>query len=100
MRSLSGIPFGFIDQAAGSNPAHLPRIRNRGAGGYSVWGERRKIAAATLVQMPNCPQCGAELGSGDPGGLCPACLIQGAFERSAGVDQSRTQTIDTATAAA
>src|SRR5438045_3586873 len=50
--------------------------------------------------MPNCPQCEAELGSGDPAGLCPKCLIQGAFDSSAGVDESGTQTIDTATAAA
>jgi eukaryotic-like serine/threonine-protein kinase len=40
------------------------------------------------------------LGSGDPGGLCPACLIQGAFDSSVGADESGTQTIDTATAAA
>src|SRR6478672_9513303 len=32
--------------------------------------------------MPNCPQCGAELGSSDPAGLCPRCLIQGALESS------------------
>ena len=50
--------------------------------------------------MPNCPQCGAELGSGDPAGLCPKCLIQGAFDSSVGADESATQTIDTATAAA
>ena len=51
--------------------------------------------------MPNCPQCGGELGSGDPAGLCPSCLIQGAFDSSVGADdESRTQTIDTATAGA
>ena len=50
--------------------------------------------------MPNCPQCGAELGSGDPAGLCPQCLILGAFDSSVGADESGTQTIDTATAAA
>src|SRR5712692_9767605 len=50
--------------------------------------------------MPNCPQCGAELGSADPAGLCPTCLIQGAFESSAGAGESGTQTIDTATAEA
>jgi tetratricopeptide (TPR) repeat protein len=50
--------------------------------------------------MPNCPHCEAELGSGDPAGLCPKCLIQGAFDSSVGTDESRTQTIDTATAAA
>ncbi len=47
--------------------------------------------------MPNCPQCEAELGSGDPAGLCPQCLILGAFESSMGVDESGTRTIDTAT---
>src|SRR5215813_3758398 len=50
--------------------------------------------------MPCCPQCGAELGSGDPAGLCPKCLIQGALESSVGADESRTQTSGTATAAA
>jgi eukaryotic-like serine/threonine-protein kinase len=50
--------------------------------------------------MPNCPQCGAELDSGDPAGLCPKCLILGAFESSVGSDESGTQTIDTATAEA
>ena len=50
--------------------------------------------------MPNCPQCGEELGSGDPAGLCPKCLIQGAFDSSVGADEFRTQTIDTSSAAA
>src|SRR4051794_14514020 len=49
--------------------------------------------------MPNCPQCGAELDSGGPAGLCPKCLIQGAFDSSVCADESGTQTIDTATAA-
>jgi len=48
--------------------------------------------------MPTCPQCEAELGSGDPAGLCPQCLILGAFESSVGTDESGTKTIDTATA--
>src|SRR5579863_2526162 len=48
--------------------------------------------------MPKCPQCGAELGSGDPARLCPKCLIQGAFDTSIGADESATQTIDTAAA--
>jgi len=39
------------------------------------------------------------LGSGDPAGLCPACLIQGAFASSLGADEFKTQTIDAATAA-
>jgi len=45
--------------------------------------------------MANCPQCGEEMGSGDPAGLCPKCLIQGAFDSSVGGDESRTQTIHT-----
>jgi serine/threonine protein kinase len=52
----------------------------------------------TLAQIPNCPQCGEELRSGDPAGLCPKCLIQGAFDSSAG-DEFRT-TLDTSSAAA
>jgi hypothetical protein len=50
--------------------------------------------------MPSCPQCGEQPGSGDPAGLCPKCLILGAFESSAGAEESGTQTIDTAPAAA
>ncbi len=50
--------------------------------------------------MPNCPQCEAELGSDDPAGLCPNCLIQGAFDSSVGTGDSQTQTIETAGAAA
>jgi serine/threonine protein kinase/Tfp pilus assembly protein PilF len=49
--------------------------------------------------MSNCPQCGEELDSGDPAGLCPKCLILGALESSAGADEAGTQTIDTAAAA-
>ena len=45
--------------------------------------------------MPNCPQCLAVLGSGDPAGLCPRCLILGAFESSVSADESGTQPIDT-----
>src|SRR5690349_16081433 len=62
--------------------------------------QRRKIGLATLAQMPNCPQCGEPSDSGDPAGLCPKCLILGAFESSTGADESRTQTTGTATAAA
>ncbi len=47
--------------------------------------------------MPTCPQCEAELDSADPAGLCPQCLIQGAFDSSIGADESGTQTISTAT---
>ena len=50
--------------------------------------------------MPNCPHCEAELGSGDPAGLCPQCLIQGAFDSSFGADPSKKQTLDTTAAAA
>jgi serine/threonine protein kinase/Flp pilus assembly protein TadD len=48
--------------------------------------------------MPNCPQCGEELGSDDPAGLCPKCLIQGAFDSLVGAGDSETQTIHSATA--
>ncbi len=56
------------------------------------------MLAATLVQMSNCAQCGAELGSGDPAGLCPNCLFQGAFDSSVGAGESGAQTTGTATA--
>ncbi|HUI56585.1 MAG TPA: serine/threonine-protein kinase [Bryobacteraceae bacterium] len=46
--------------------------------------------------MEVCPQCGAELKAGDPAGLCPQCLIQGAFDSSVGADEVITQTIDRA----
>lgn len=39
------------------------------------------------------------MGPGDPAGLCPKCLILGAFESSAGAEGSQTQTVDAATAA-
>jgi serine/threonine protein kinase/tetratricopeptide (TPR) repeat protein len=45
--------------------------------------------------MPSCPHCEAELGSGDPAGLCPQCLIQGAFDSSFGADTGKTRTADT-----
>src|SRR5579863_906095 len=89
------ISFQFFDQAAGPNPSRLPRIRNRGAEGYSVRSERSRIGPA---KMPNCPQCGAELDSAHPAGLCPKCLILGAFESSVDADESGTQPVDTATA--
>ena len=50
--------------------------------------------------MPDCPKCGAEFDSDGPAGLCPKCLIQGAFDSSVAADEYGTQTIDTATAAA
>ena len=45
--------------------------------------------------MPVCPQCRAELGSDDPAGLCPNCLIRGALDSSVGAFESATQTVDT-----
>jgi eukaryotic-like serine/threonine-protein kinase len=50
--------------------------------------------------MADCPKCGAEFDSDGPAGLCPKCLIQGAFDSSVGADESKTETIDPATAAA
>lgn len=58
------------------------------------------MGAEPLDQMPACPQCGAELGSGDPAGLCPKCLILGAFDSAAEAEESATQTIDTTAATA
>src|SRR5215472_7184342 len=48
--------------------------------------------------MPNCPQCAAELDPDGPAGLCPKCLFQCAFDSSVGVDESKTQTIDSTAA--
>src|SRR6202040_27375 len=45
--------------------------------------------------MPNCPHCEADLGSGGVAGLCPECLIQGAFDSSIGAHDSTTQTLNT-----
>jgi eukaryotic-like serine/threonine-protein kinase len=64
---------------------------------HAAFRERALIAeqnsgATILVQMPNCPQCGDELDSGDPAGLCPKCLIQGAFDSSSAADEFGTQT--------
>jgi eukaryotic-like serine/threonine-protein kinase len=47
--------------------------------------------------MPNCLQCGADSASDDPAGLCPRCLIQGAFDSSV-AGGSGTETIDTTVA--
>jgi serine/threonine protein kinase/tetratricopeptide (TPR) repeat protein len=38
--------------------------------------------------MPNCPLCEAKLDSQDPAGLCPQCLIRGAFDSSLGSDDA------------
>ncbi|MBM3758325.1 MAG: hypothetical protein FJW38_30660, partial [Acidobacteria bacterium] len=48
--------------------------------------------------MPNCPQCGAELQPGDPAGLCPKCLMEGAFASSMGANEVETETMDSASA--
>src|SRR5262245_28672761 len=40
--------------------------------------------------MPNCPQCEVELSPGDPAGLCPKCLIEGAFDSSVEADEFKT----------
>lgn len=92
-------PLRFIDQAASPNPPHLPRIRNRGAEGYSRRRRKAYNSCANPAEMPNCPQCGAGLGSDDPAGLCPKCLIQGALG-SSGTDDFRSETVGPATAVA
>ena len=46
--------------------------------------------------MPACPRCGAELSSGDPAGLCPMCLIQGALGSAPGTDDLQTDSVGTA----
>jgi serine/threonine protein kinase len=43
--------------------------------------------------MLKCPRCDQELKSGAPGGLCPSCLIEGAFETSEAARDLKTQTI-------
>ncbi len=43
--------------------------------------------------MSSCPQCGEERGSDDPAGLCPQCLIEGAFDSSGYAHESATQAI-------
>ena len=62
-------------------------------------GERHRLAAGDTAEMPNCPQCGAELDSDDPAGLCPTCLIQGALG-SSGADEFKTEPVGPATAVA
>jgi eukaryotic-like serine/threonine-protein kinase len=48
--------------------------------------------------MPQCPQCEAELGFGGPAGLCPQCLMQGAFDSSFNGAETGTETIHAAAA--
>src|SRR5919112_6287082 len=50
--------------------------------------------------METCPQCGEQLGRGDPAGLCPNCLIQGAFDTFVRAAEAGTRTIDATSAAA
>ena len=44
--------------------------------------------------MPDCPRCGDPLGSDDPAGLCPRCLILGALGSSVDAGDSSTHTTD------
>ena len=93
--------FGFCPPRMGFDTHWLAVLNQRS---HAAFREKALIAvqnsgATILVQMPNCPQCGEELRSGDPAGLCPKCLIQGAFESSVGADEFRT-TLDTSSAAA
>src|ERR1051326_2955605 len=60
----------------------------------SLQDKRRTIGPRLEFEMPTCPQCGEQLGSGDPAGLCPKCLVLGALESSVGAGESGTQTID------
>src|SRR5689334_15630351 len=57
-----------------------------------------ELVAAVLLQMPSCPHCGEQLDSGNPAGLCPKCLILGAFESTVGKDEPGTSAIDAAPA--
>src|SRR5262245_26657220 len=71
---------------------------NKETRGWRLQERTCKLGPSTLTRMPNCPQCEAELGPGDPAGLCPKCLIEGAFDSSFGADEFRT-TIVTSSAA-
>src|SRR5215469_2311096 len=46
--------------------------------------------------MPTCPQCSAELDSDGPAGLCPQCLIHGAFNSMVGSEEPETKTFPAA----
>jgi len=79
----------------------LSRIRNCLRAGYRRLRRTSKIAVpnnsrSNVGHMPTCPRCRAELDPADPAGLCPKCLIMGAFESSPGADVSTTQTASTA----
>ena len=49
--------------------------------------------------MTKCPQCGEPMEAGNPGGLCPRCLILGAFQSSMGGGEPATETLSPAAAA-
>ena len=89
-----------MDWVASLNSAHLERIKESRAKGYKASAKELEWGAANLPQMANCPQCGRELGSDDPAGLCPKCLILGVFDSSVGANEAETQTIDIVAAAA
>src|SRR3984885_3652418 len=91
-------PLGLTDWVASSYSAHLARIRNRGAKGYRSLSEGTRMGRCKSAPMASCPQCGTELGSDDPAGLCPKCLMQGVFESSLGGSDSGIHTVDTLTA--
>ena len=64
--------------------------------GRATWyNSSRKLGVS------NCPWCDAEIDESAPAGLCPGCLIEGAFEtsrttgRTSAISDSKTQTIGT-----
>src|SRR5258707_665330 len=54
---------------------------------------------ANPADVPNCSRCGAELDASVPAGLCPTCLIEGAFYSAVDADASGIQPVDPATEA-
>ena len=87
-------PFG-VDRFRLPVPIGSPAMNKESrAGGYSLQAKSYN-RCANPAEMPYCPKCEAELDSDDPAGLCPQCLIQGAFESSIGADESGNQTIYT-----
>src|ERR1035437_4590285 len=90
----TGISF-MLDRSGGQSQSGSPAT-NKESRGWRLQPLGRKAynMCANPAEMPNCPQCEAELGSDDPAGLCPKCLIQGAFDSSVAADEYGTQTID------
>ena len=43
-----------------------------------------------MTTLRHCPQCGAELPSDAPDGVCPACLVQQGFDSGAGTADNET----------